>query len=63
MFFTVLYGPYEAHLREAAAFRQHPNFHMVFYEDLKEDFMKELKRLDKFIGTDLTEQQMLNVSW
>nr|XP_027236587.1 estrogen sulfotransferase-like [Penaeus vannamei] len=41
--------------------REHPNLHIVFYEDLKADVLKELKRLNEFLGTGLTEAQLGNV--
>lgn len=57
-----IYGPYWLHLKEAWKQRDHPNFHFMFYEDLKENNMEELKRLDNFLGTKLTQEQLENVA-
>ncbi|KAK8371771.1 hypothetical protein O3P69_016231 [Scylla paramamosain] len=57
-----LQAPYWDHLMEAWERRQHPNFLFLFYEDMKENLMKELKRLDAFLGTGLTEDQLRQVA-
>uniref|UniRef100_A0A0P4W7T2 Sulfotransferase domain-containing protein n=1 Tax=Scylla olivacea TaxID=85551 RepID=A0A0P4W7T2_SCYOL len=57
-----LQAPYWDHLKEAWERRQHPNFLFLFYEDMKENLMKELKRLDAFLGTGLTEDQLRQVA-
>lgn len=59
--FPVIYGPYWLHLKEAWKQRDHPNLHFMFYEDLKQNNMEELKRLDNFLGTKLTQEQLENV--
>ncbi|XP_069176911.1 sulfotransferase 1E1-like [Procambarus clarkii] len=41
--------------------KDHPNMHFLFYEDLKTDVMKELRTLNEFLGTRLTQQQLDNV--
>ena len=41
--------------------RHDPNVCMVFYEDLKADITKEVKRIDKFLGTNRTDKQIKNV--
>ncbi|XP_042886419.1 sulfotransferase 1C4-like [Penaeus japonicus] len=58
----LVYGPYWLHLKEAWERRDHPNLHFVFYEDLKADIMSELKRLDAFLGTGLSHDQLVNVA-
>ncbi|XP_063889967.1 sulfotransferase 1A1-like [Scylla paramamosain] len=58
----LLYGTYAEHLKEAWERRNHPNFHIMFYEDMKADIIGELKRLDAFLGTKLTLQQLDNVA-
>ena len=50
-------------LKEAWAVRDHPNLHFVFYEDLKEDIDRELRKINDFIGTGLSDQQLKNVSF
>ncbi|XP_063609974.1 sulfotransferase 1C4-like [Penaeus indicus] len=57
----LVYGPYWLHLKEAWQKRDHPNLHFVFYEDLKADIKGELKKLDAFLGTGLSEDQFANV--
>lgn len=59
---TGLQAPYWEHLKEAWERRQHPNFLFLFYEDMKENLMRELKRLDAFLGTGLTEEQLRQVA-
>ncbi|KAK3871889.1 hypothetical protein Pcinc_022990 [Petrolisthes cinctipes] len=57
----MLFGPYWPHVHQAWRRRSHPNLHLIFYEDLKADFMTQLHLLDKFLGTNLGTQQMQNV--
>ncbi|XP_042855956.1 sulfotransferase 1A1-like [Penaeus japonicus] len=57
----VIQGPYWLHVKEAWEKRNHPNLHFIFYEDLKSDTMKELRRLNDFLGTNLTAEQLDNV--
>lgn len=52
------YGPYWYHLKEAWEKRNHPHLHILFYEDLKANLLEELKRLDVFLETHLTEEQL-----
>ncbi|XP_045104699.1 sulfotransferase 1E1-like [Portunus trituberculatus] len=58
----LVYGTYAEHLKEAWERRNHPNLHIMFYEDMKGDINEELKRLDAFLGTNLTPQQLDNVA-
>ncbi|XP_050736796.1 sulfotransferase 1B1-like isoform X3 [Eriocheir sinensis] len=58
----LVYGNYALMLKEAWEKRNHPNMHFVFYEDMKADVMGELKRLDAFLGTKLTPQQLEGVA-
>ncbi|XP_068242972.1 sulfotransferase 1A3-like [Palaemon carinicauda] len=57
----LLYGPYWLHLKEAWEKREHPNLHFIFYEDLKGNTLEELKKLDTFLGTNLTEAQLKGI--
>lgn len=59
---TVLYNPFWPHVKMAWKNKDHPNMHFLFYEDLKTDVMKELRTLNEFLGTRLTQQQLDNVS-
>ncbi|XP_076035138.1 sulfotransferase 1A1-like [Oratosquilla oratoria] len=55
------HGPYWNHVKEGWKHRDHPRVYILFFEDLKSDPMAEVKKLDKFLGTDLTEEQMKKV--
>ena len=57
----MVYGAYDEFVREAWKHRDHPNMHIVFYEDLKADTVNELRRLSDFIGTKLTDGQLKKV--
>lgn len=59
---NLMYGNYAEHIKEAWEKKNHPNLHIIFYEDLKANVMGELKRLDTFLGTKLTPQQLANVA-
>ncbi|XP_042240682.1 uncharacterized protein LOC121878492 [Homarus americanus] len=58
----LLYGPYWLHMKEAWEKRDHPNMHFVFYEDVKTNNMVELQKLNKFLNTNLTEEQLSEVA-
>ncbi|XP_066971897.1 sulfotransferase 1C4-like [Macrobrachium rosenbergii] len=53
-----IYGNYWHHVSEAWKRRDHPNLHIMFYEDMKADIMAELKKLNEFLGTNLNEEQL-----
>ena len=53
---------YDTHIGEAWAKRHHENLLLLFYEDLKQDIHKELRKINDFIGTNLTTKQINNVS-
>ena len=57
----VVYGPYWLHLKESWSQRNNPNLHFMFYEDLKQNTLEELKRLNDFLGTKLSQEQLENV--
>ncbi|XP_068210726.1 sulfotransferase 1C4-like isoform X2 [Palaemon carinicauda] len=58
----LLYGPYWLHLKEAMERKDHPNLHIVFFEDMKTNPVGELSRLNIFLGTNLTEPQLENIA-
>ncbi|XP_071550986.1 sulfotransferase 1C4-like [Panulirus ornatus] len=58
----LLYGPYWLHLKEAWERRDHPNLHFVFFEELKKNNLAELRKLNKFLETNLTEEQLQKVA-
>lgn len=62
MFVSVLQGPYWSHIREAWERRDHPNLFWLYYEDMIEDLPRELKRLDHFLGTGLTQDQLTKLA-
>lgn len=54
----VAFGPFWQHVMEAWQRRNHPNLHFIFYEELKANTTAELQRLNEFLGTNLTEEQL-----
>ncbi|KAG0721578.1 Sulfotransferase 1A4 [Chionoecetes opilio] len=58
----LLYGPYWLHLKEAWEQKDNPNLLFMFYEDLKQNTVLELKRLNDFLGTKLTQEQLESVA-
>ncbi|KAG7158663.1 Luciferin sulfotransferase-like 2 [Homarus americanus] len=54
----LVFGPYWLHMKEAWEKRDHPNMHFIFYEDVKTNNMVELQKLNKFLNTNLTEEQL-----
>lgn len=57
----VIYSPYWLHVKEAWEKRDHPNMHILLYENMKKDIVGELRKLDQFLGTNLTKEQLENV--
>ncbi|XP_076035137.1 sulfotransferase 1A1-like isoform X2 [Oratosquilla oratoria] len=57
----LFYGPYWNHVKEGWKRRDHPRLYVLFFENLKADPVAEVRELDKFLGTDLTEEQMTKV--
>lgn len=57
----LVYSPYWLHLKEVWEKRGHRNLHIMFFEDMKADIKGELRKLDAFLGTKLTEEQLENV--
>jgi len=54
----LLYGAYDAHLAEAYERRAHPNLLVAHFEDFKADHLGELRRLNTFLRTGVTDQQL-----
>ena len=54
-------GSYHEHVRQMWERRNHPNLHIVFYEDLEANILKELLKLNDFLDTGLTEDQLKKV--
>lgn len=59
---NLIYSPYWLHVKEAWEKRQHPNMLILLFEDMKKDIMKELKKLNDFLGTQLTDKQLENIA-
>ncbi|XP_069182590.1 sulfotransferase 1A1-like isoform X2 [Procambarus clarkii] len=59
---NLVFGPYWLHMKEAWEKRDHPNMHFVFFEDIKNNTMLELHKLNKFLDTNLTEEQLQKVA-
>ncbi|XP_064119309.1 luciferin sulfotransferase-like isoform X1 [Macrobrachium nipponense] len=55
-----VHGSHWHHINETWKRRDHPNLHIMFYEDMKADIMAELRKLNEFLGTNLTEDQLKN---
>jgi len=55
------HGTYWPSVAEAWKRRDHPNVHIMFYEKLKKNTSGELKSLDKFLGTNLTPEQLKRI--
>ncbi|XP_071550981.1 sulfotransferase 1C4-like [Panulirus ornatus] len=58
----LLYGPYWLHVKEVWEKRDHPNLHIIFYEDLSMNNMAELQKLNDFLGTNLTGEQLQKIA-
>ncbi|KAG0714080.1 Sulfotransferase 1C4 [Chionoecetes opilio] len=56
------YGPFWLHLKEAWEQKDNPNLLFMFYEELKQNTLPELKRLNDFLGTKLTQEQLESVA-
>ncbi|XP_050708925.1 sulfotransferase 1A1-like [Eriocheir sinensis] len=54
----LIFAPHWRHVQLAWEQRNHPNLCFVFLEELKTDTKKQLRRLNDFIGTELTESQL-----
>ncbi|KAF2368085.1 Sulfotransferase domain [Trinorchestia longiramus] len=57
----LIFGSYAENLVEAWRHKNHKNFLLVSFEDLKRNIEGELRRIDQFIGTKLNEKQLQNV--
>ncbi|XP_069944425.1 sulfotransferase 1A1 [Cherax quadricarinatus] len=58
----LIYTPYWPHVKQAWQRRDHPNMYFVFYEEMKSDIMTQLRRLNDFLGLNLTQKQLDNVA-
>jgi len=58
---NLMFGPYWEHIREMWKQKDHPGMHIIHYENLIATPEWEIKRLNFFLGTQLTEPQMENI--
>ncbi|CAL4143735.1 unnamed protein product [Meganyctiphanes norvegica] len=59
---NLMYGSYWQHIKEAWMKKDHPAFHVIYYEELLSDPLWEVKRLNFFLGTNLTDDQMPGIA-
>ena len=45
-------------MQEAWSKRDHPNLHIMWFEDMKSDFNGEIEKLQKFLGTNVSGETM-----
>lgn len=55
----LFYGAYWDHIRQARQQKDNPNFHMLFYEDLKTNILEELRKLSSFLGLEIDDDTLL----
>lgn len=58
---AVLWGPYWPHVRQAWSRRDHPNVHIIFYERLRKNRKEEITKVNNFLNTKLTDEQIEKV--
>ncbi|RXG71526.1 Sulfotransferase 1C4 [Armadillidium vulgare] len=61
-FINKILSAYWEHVRLGWEKRNHPNFLFLFYEDLKENPNEQIKKVDQFIGTNRSQNQIENVA-
>jgi len=58
---NVTYGDYAGHIEEALQMKDHKNLLFVTFEEMKKEHLGAVKKINDFIGANLTEKQLLNV--
>lgn len=58
----MIYGLYWDHIREAWDLRDNKNLHFMFYEDLKNHGIRELRKVSDFLNLDLTDDHLMKVA-
>ncbi|CAL4101102.1 unnamed protein product [Meganyctiphanes norvegica] len=58
---NIVHYPFWEHVYSAWKMQNHCNLHFIFYEDLKQDPFKEIEKLNEFLETGLTNEQLKNV--
>ncbi|KAL7640192.1 UNVERIFIED_CONTAM: hypothetical protein RMT77_009606 [Armadillidium vulgare] len=59
---NIVISAYWEHVRLGWEKRNNPNFLFLFYEDLKENPNEQIKKIDQFIGTNRSHNQIENVA-
>ncbi|KAG7159980.1 Sulfotransferase 1C2-like [Homarus americanus] len=54
-------GGYWEHISQAWRLKDHHNLHFMFYEDMKDDLLGQLRKLNDFLKLDLSEQKLKTV--
>ena len=57
-----MYGNYSAIIKDALKHKGHKNLHIFNFEDSKANPELEISKLDEFLGTNLSKEQISNVS-
>lgn len=55
---NVAITPFVEHMIEAWNLRHHPNMCMIFFEDMKKDMPSQIRKVAKFLGKILTNEQI-----
>jgi len=58
---AIEYGSYWTLLKSAWKYKDHPNMKIVWFEEIKEDMMKVIRDISKFIGYHMTEYKVLQL--
>ncbi|XP_042203819.1 sulfotransferase family cytosolic 1B member 1-like isoform X1 [Homarus americanus] len=58
----LLQAPYWGHIAEGWARRHHRNVLFLLYENMKKDLLSELRRLNTFLETGLTEEELQKIA-
>ena len=58
----VPFGPFWTHFKEAWDLRNHPNFLLIFYEDMKSDFPASIKKVAEFLNVSLTDDEVESIA-
>ncbi|XP_069508157.1 sulfotransferase 1 family member D1-like [Ambystoma mexicanum] len=59
---AVCYGSWYDHVKDWNAKAEHHNILCLFYEDMKEDPMREIQKVQQFLGKDLEEEALEKIA-
>lgn len=57
----LIFSPFFEYTVQAWERRSHPNMCILFYEDMKQDLAKEIKKVAEFLGKSVTDEQVGNL--